>query len=72
MLDPDKSPYTTDTKALSHVLKNNYVYQRPEPARYHLSQTPSSGILVVEGDKHKQQLSLSIHFMFETNILKTL
>ena len=51
---------------------NNYVYQKPEPARYHLSQILGSGILVVEGDKHKQQVSHSIHSMFETNILKTL
>ena len=60
-----KRLYTIDTKAINHVLMNDYIYQKPEPARYNLSQILGSGILVVEGDKHKQQVSLSIHLMFE-------
>ena len=47
-------------KAINHVLMNDYLYQKPEPARYNLSQILGSGILVVEGDKHKQQVSLSL------------
>ncbi|KAF5386913.1 hypothetical protein D9615_002005 [Tricholomella constricta] len=47
--------YTTDTKALNHVLMNTSVYQKPEAARYNLSRILGSGVLVVEGDKHKQQ-----------------
>ena len=48
--------YTIDVKAINHVLMNDYLYQKPEPARYNLSQILGSGILVVEGDKHKQQV----------------
>ena len=61
-----KRLYTIDTKAINHVLMNDYLYQKPEPARYNLSQILGSGILVVEGDKHKQQVSLSILFVFES------
>lgn len=49
--------YTTDTKALNHVLMNDYLYQKPEGARYSLSRILGSGVLVVEGDKHKQQVN---------------
>lgn len=70
--------YTTDTKALNHVLMNSYIYQKPAVARYNLGRVvgsgayiPSSfpsfchlifvhaGVLVVEGDKHRQQVWLS-------------
>ncbi|PPQ72757.1 hypothetical protein CVT24_012797 [Panaeolus cyanescens] len=47
--------YTTDTKAINHILMNNYIYQKPGAARYQLSQILGSGVLVVEEDKHKQQ-----------------
>ncbi|ESK85957.1 cytochrome p450 [Moniliophthora roreri MCA 2997] len=47
--------YTTDTKALNHVLMNHYVYQKPEMSRWGLSQVLGDGILVMEEDKHKFQ-----------------
>ncbi|KAF9036827.1 cytochrome P450 [Panaeolus papilionaceus] len=47
--------YTTDTKAINHILMNSYTYQKPGAARYQLSQILGSGVLVVEEDKHKQQ-----------------
>ncbi|KAF8061716.1 cytochrome P450 [Lyophyllum atratum] len=47
--------YTMDTKALNHVLMNSNIYQKPEAARYQLSRVLGTGVLVVEGDKHKQQ-----------------
>ncbi|RDB19459.1 hypothetical protein Hypma_013686 [Hypsizygus marmoreus] len=47
--------YTMDTKALNHVLMNSNDYQKPEAARYNLSRILGAGVLVVEGDKHKQQ-----------------
>ncbi|TFK34906.1 cytochrome P450 [Crucibulum laeve] len=47
--------YTTDTKALNHVLMNSYYYQKPEAARYNLGRILGTGVLVVEEDKHKQQ-----------------
>ena len=48
--------YTTDTKAINHILTNNNIYQKPEVAKYNLSRTLGNGILVVEGDKHRQQV----------------
>ena len=55
-----KRLYTIDTKAINHILMNDYLYEKPEPARYNLSQIVGSGILIAEGDKHKQQVSLLI------------
>ena len=53
-----KRLYTTDTKALNHVLMNNDIYQKPEGTRYHLSLIVGSGVLVVEGDKYRQQVNI--------------
>lgn len=53
--------YTTDTKALSHILMNSQTYQKPEVSRYAISRIvgPAS-VLVVEGEKHKQQASRNL------------
>lgn len=48
--------YTTDLKAINHVLMNNYTYQKPGAARFGLSQILGDGVLVTEEDKHKQQV----------------
>ena len=53
-----KRLYTIDTKAINHVLTNVYIYEKPEPSRYNLTQILGPGVLIVEGDKHKQQVSL--------------
>jgi len=37
---------------------NDYIYQKPEAGRYNLSLILGDGVLVVEGDKHKQQVSV--------------
>ncbi|KAF8061719.1 cytochrome P450 [Lyophyllum atratum] len=47
--------FTTDTKALNHILMKTDIYQKPEAARYNLGRVVGPGVLVVEGDKHKQQ-----------------
>ncbi|KAJ7698378.1 cytochrome P450 [Mycena rosella] len=47
--------YTMDTKAIHHVLFNTQIYQKPAPARFNLGRIVGPGILVVEGDVHKQQ-----------------
>ncbi|KAJ6579990.1 cytochrome P450 [Mycena vulgaris] len=47
--------YTTDTKAIHHVLMNPAIYQKDEAARQFLSRIVGPGVLVVEGDAHKQQ-----------------
>ncbi|KAJ7141737.1 cytochrome P450 [Mycena crocata] len=46
---------TADTQALHHILSNTHVYQKPEGARVSLGRVVGPGILVVEGDVHKQQ-----------------
>jgi len=50
--------YTVDTKAINHVLMNSYIYQRSEFDRYGISRIVGHGVLVVEGEKHKQQVHL--------------
>ncbi|KAJ7478985.1 cytochrome P450 [Mycena latifolia] len=47
--------YTMDTEALHHVLFNTHIYQKPAPSRYNLGRIVGPGILVVEGDVHRQQ-----------------
>ncbi|KAG6834869.1 hypothetical protein H0H93_006803 [Arthromyces matolae] len=47
--------FTMDTKAINHVLMNTNIYQKPESTRYNLGRIVGEGVLVVEGDKHRQQ-----------------
>ncbi|KAJ6546036.1 cytochrome P450 [Mycena vulgaris] len=47
--------HTTDTKAIHHFLSNNHIYQKSEAMRFSLGRIVGPGILVVEGDVHKQQ-----------------
>ncbi|TFK60962.1 cytochrome P450 [Pluteus cervinus] len=47
--------YTMDPKAIGHVLMNSQDYQKPDEMRQGLSQIVGPGVLVVEGEKHKQQ-----------------
>ncbi|KAJ7262670.1 cytochrome P450 [Mycena haematopus] len=49
--------YTTDTGALNHFLTNSNIYQKPESSRYVLAQMLGHGVLVAEGDEHRQQAS---------------
>ncbi|KAJ6523502.1 cytochrome P450 [Mycena vulgaris] len=47
--------YTMDTKAIQHILNNSHNYQKPRIARFSLARIVGPGILVAEGDTHKQQ-----------------
>ncbi|KAJ7740499.1 cytochrome P450 [Mycena olivaceomarginata] len=47
--------HTTDTKAIHHFLSNTHIYQKSEASRFSLGRIVGPGILVVEGDVHKQQ-----------------
>lgn len=47
--------YSIDTKAIHHILSNAHLYPKPDAGRYNLSRIVGPGILVVEGDVHKQQ-----------------
>ena len=38
--------YTTDTKALNHVLMNSYIYQKPKVARYNLGRVVGPGAYI--------------------------
>ncbi|KAF8161957.1 cytochrome P450 [Mycena galopus ATCC 62051] len=47
--------HTSDTKALQHILTHTHIYQKAEAFRFSLGRIVGPGILVVEGDQHKQQ-----------------
>ncbi|KAJ7435983.1 cytochrome P450 [Mycena galericulata] len=47
--------YTTDSKALHHIIWNTDIYQKHEGARFALGRIVGPGILVVEDAQHKQQ-----------------
>ncbi|KAI0736247.1 cytochrome P450 [Fomitopsis betulina] len=47
--------YTVDTRALNHVLSHSNDYQKPSLARYNLGQVVGEGLLIVEGEQHRQQ-----------------
>ncbi|KAJ7183746.1 cytochrome P450 [Mycena filopes] len=47
--------HTTDIKATQHFLSNPQIYGKSELSRFSLSRIVGPGILVVEGDVHKQQ-----------------
>ncbi|KAF9036828.1 cytochrome P450 [Panaeolus papilionaceus] len=46
---------TLDTKAINHILMNDKIYKKPPERQYALSRIIGHGLLVVEGDKHRQQ-----------------
>ncbi|TFY55501.1 hypothetical protein EVJ58_g8212 [Rhodofomes roseus] len=47
--------YTLDTRALNHVLSHSIDYQKPSLARFNLGEILGEGLLVVEGEQHRQQ-----------------
>ncbi|KAJ6549356.1 cytochrome P450 [Mycena sp. CBHHK59/15] len=47
--------YITDNKVLHHFLSNTQIYQKSELTRFSLGRIVGPGILVVDGDVHKQQ-----------------
>ncbi|KAJ7183793.1 hypothetical protein C8R46DRAFT_519464 [Mycena filopes] len=46
--------YTTDMRAIQHVLSNTDIYQKPPVTRSSLSRIVGPGILVAEGNVNKQ------------------
>ncbi|KAJ7606317.1 cytochrome P450 [Mycena rosella] len=47
--------YTTDTKALNHILVNDYLYQKGPVAKKIVTHFLGNGLLAVEMDEHKRQ-----------------
>ncbi|KAL0577364.1 hypothetical protein V5O48_004616 [Marasmius crinis-equi] len=47
--------YTVDTKAIAHILNHHYDYQKPDDAKFLLSEVLGNGILITEEDTHKFQ-----------------
>ncbi|KZT02793.1 cytochrome P450 [Laetiporus sulphureus 93-53] len=47
--------YTIDTKALSHILSHSNDYQKPELARFMISEVIGEGVVVMEGERHRKQ-----------------
>ncbi|KAF8331814.1 cytochrome P450 [Amanita rubescens] len=46
---------TMDIKAVSHILMNSNLYEKPDFIRHATIQLLGDGLLVAEGDKHRQQ-----------------
>ncbi|KAG6375161.1 cytochrome P450 [Boletus reticuloceps] len=47
--------FTTDIRAINHVLTHTSDYHKPPDVRYTLSQILGKGVLIVEGAQHRQQ-----------------
>ncbi|KAI5118123.1 hypothetical protein M0805_008032 [Coniferiporia weirii] len=47
--------FTLDMKAINHIMTHSFDYQRPPQARVSLSRIVGPGVLVTEGDQHRQQ-----------------
>ncbi|EJF55963.1 cytochrome P450 [Dichomitus squalens LYAD-421 SS1] len=47
--------YTTDTRALNHIVTHSAYYQKPEQVRRSLAHILGKGVLFTEGDQHRQQ-----------------
>ncbi|KAI1792354.1 cytochrome P450, partial [Ganoderma leucocontextum] len=47
--------FTTDTRALNHILTHSADYQKPEEDRRTLADILGRGVLITEGDQHRQQ-----------------
>ncbi|TFK22666.1 cytochrome P450 [Coprinopsis marcescibilis] len=47
--------YTTDLKALSHIMMHSNTYQKPDMIRYALRHLLGNGVFIVEGEEHKRQ-----------------
>ncbi|KAL1726664.1 cytochrome P450 [Schizophyllum commune] len=48
---------TTDPRALHHIVTRDDVYHKPEEARFGLARVLGDGVLVTEGEKHRQQIT---------------
>ncbi|KAL1716765.1 cytochrome P450 [Schizophyllum commune] len=46
---------TTDTRALHHLSTRDDIYWKPDSTRYSLGRVVGDGILITEGEQHKQQ-----------------
>ncbi|KAH8102301.1 cytochrome P450 [Cristinia sonorae] len=47
--------YTHDERALNHIMTHSMDYQKPETARFNLTSVLGAGVLVTEGEQHRQQ-----------------
>ncbi|KIY48866.1 cytochrome P450 [Fistulina hepatica ATCC 64428] len=47
--------WTLDHKAIHHVIANDHIYEKPEAIRYSLARILGAGLVITEGEKHKQQ-----------------
>ncbi|KAJ3785706.1 cytochrome P450 [Lentinula aff. detonsa] len=47
--------YTADTKALNHILHNEYIYHKPKMMQWSLGRFTGPGLFYVQDDKHKAQ-----------------
>ncbi|KAI0768260.1 cytochrome P450 [Trametes elegans] len=47
--------WTLDTRALNHILTHSNEYQKPSAARKNLAKILGEGVLITEGEQHRQQ-----------------
>ncbi|THH29155.1 hypothetical protein EUX98_g5030 [Antrodiella citrinella] len=47
--------YTHDDRALNHIMTHSVDYQKPETVRFNLTSVLGAGVLVTEGEQHRQQ-----------------
>ncbi|KAL1939460.1 hypothetical protein VTO73DRAFT_10016 [Trametes versicolor] len=47
--------FTTDTRAINHILTHSAEYYKPAQAQRTLSRLLGKGVLITEGDQHRQQ-----------------
>ncbi|KAK7678025.1 hypothetical protein QCA50_018965 [Cerrena zonata] len=55
--------YTHDMRALNHVLTHSADFQKPEETRTFLTRLLGAGVLVTEGDQHRQQRRVMVRLL---------
>lgn len=60
--------FTIDTKAVQHVLTHYLSYPKPEMVRYRLSMLMGNGLVLVEGDRHREQRRIMVSFFLYFDI----
>ncbi|KAH9483579.1 Cytochrome P450 monooxygenase 205 [Psilocybe cubensis] len=61
--------YSTDLKAMNHILMNNYEFLKPNPNIYIFKRILGDGLVFADGDVHKKQVSTFCHKTTSREIL---
>ena len=55
-------------RAINHIMTHTRIFQRPEPAQYHLSRIVGPGVLVTEGVTSLMRLDYRSYVILEQKI----